>query len=68
MYPTGGFGIGVQSAFMITDQVRIDTKAVDELSGHMIILTSPRSGGVILEEKKMIKNSGTKIIVEIDIN
>lgn len=68
LYPTGGFGIGVQSAFMITDQVRIDTKAVDELSGHMIILTSPRSGGVILEEKKMIKNSGTKIIVEIDIN
>lgn len=68
LYPTGGFGIGVQSAFMITDQVRIETKGEDELSGHMIVLNSPKAGGIISEEKKKIKNSGTKVIVEIDMD
>ena len=45
--PTGGFGIGIQSAFMLTDEVKIETKTRNEGMGRCIILDSPDCGGLI---------------------
>lgn len=43
--PTGGFGIGVQSAFMITDQVEFFTKTEQDTVGKRICMESNRKGG-----------------------
>lgn len=48
--PTGGFGIGIQSAFMLSDQVELLTKADSEIESHRITLNSPRRQGTITEE------------------
>lgn len=68
LFPTGGFGIGVQSAFMITDQVIIETREIDESFGYKIILKSPELGGYITEQKTKIRDCGTKVTIAIDID
>lgn len=63
--PTGGFGIGMQSGFMITDKVLIRTKCADEWPGREIILYSTRKSGKIEERECAVLHNGTEVIVEI---
>lgn len=65
--PTGGFGIGVQSAFMIADGVEFITKSETEAVGKIIRLDNRRNGGKVSKfEEKNVKN-GTKVCVKIGI-
>ena len=65
--PTGGFGIGVQSAFMVTDQIEVITKSEAEKETHKLTLTSPRTTGKITDESSF-KNidRGTRIRISFE--
>lgn len=65
--PTGGFGIGLQSAFMVTDKVVIYTKSADDFYGKKLTLQSPQQKGILEEEALSGIQRGTRIEVEIDL-
>lgn len=66
LYPTGGFGIGIQSGFMVTDKVKIRTLGLQESRGHIITLTSPREEGEInVLCDRDVRTIGTEVILEI---
>ncbi len=73
--PTGGFGIGIQSAFMLSDQIEILTKSDSEMEPHRVILNNPKLSGAITVETGPImepngsgpKQRGTTVIVNIDL-
>lgn len=48
--PTGGFGIGIQSAFMLTDKIELVTRSEVENKTNKVILNSPKTTGIIMEE------------------
>ena len=50
LQPTGGFGIGIQSAFMITDEVCYMTRSEKENTGHRVRLISPECSGRVTQE------------------
>ncbi len=64
--PTGGFGIGIQSAFMLTDQVIYLTRSENEPYGHVIRLDSPSKGGNVSDEIRKGVLRGTKVEFAID--
>lgn len=63
--PTGGFGIGMQSGFMIADTIKIETKCENEIAGREIILHSSTTSGRIEEKKIERERKGTSIEVKI---
>ncbi|MFR8171095.1 MAG: hypothetical protein ACLU9Q_09775 [Marvinbryantia sp.] len=65
--PTGGFGIGLQSAFMLTRQVKIYTRSTNEAEGYIVKLDSPREGGAILKMHKKKERAGTDICFYIPL-
>lgn len=65
--PTGGFGIGIQSAFMVTDKVEIITRGVHEAEGRKIVLSNPKSEGRIVQESFSNVEAGTKVKVEFPL-
>lgn len=67
--PTGGFGIGIQSAFMLTDQVQLVTKSDSELQSHRVILNSPKTSGKIIEETSFDHTKrGTVVKLTVDLD
>jgi len=69
MKPSGTFGIGFQSIFMLTEQVTIESKSFFDEQFQIIELNSPSSkkNGAILVERKKSDHSqkvGSKIIFE----
>lgn len=66
--PTGGFGIGIQSAFMVTDNVTIITRDKDSSIGRRIILNNPKQRGTVTEEGSVNCERGTIIEVELDLS
>ncbi|RKS03273.1 MULTISPECIES: HD domain-containing protein [unclassified Flavobacterium] len=53
--PSGTFGIGFQSIFMLTEQVNIETKSFFNEEFQIIELNSPNSikdGGILVQKKK----------------
>lgn len=67
LYPTGGFGIGIQSAFMVTDTVELVTKSDKNLKGYKVILNCPDKGGSIsVEELSDYSVRGTTVKVQIE--
>lgn len=64
--PTGGFGIGLQSAFMVSDKVEIVTKGIDEKEGRKLTLFSPKTQGKIINEVCSAAPEGTSIEVTFD--
>lgn len=67
--PTGGFGIGIQSAFMLADQVELLTKSDSELESHRLILNSPKESGTITVEKGIgLCRRGTTVIINLDLD
>lgn len=67
MKPTGGFGIGIQSAFMVTDEVEILTKAIGESQGRRIRLLSSHKHGQITEETMQGLHEGTSVNITMDM-
>ncbi|MFM9946275.1 MAG: ATP-binding protein [Bacteroidia bacterium] len=68
MRPSGTFGIGFQSIFMLTDVVKIETKSFSNEQFQIIELNGPNSkkDGDILIQKKITDHSikpGSKIII-----
>lgn len=63
--PTGGFGIGMQSGFMVAEVIRISTKCEDEVDGREIVLHSSSSSGKIEEKRIAKKRKGTSVSVSI---
>lgn len=66
--PTGGFGIGVQSAFMVTDKVTIITRDKDSTIGRKIVLTDPKEDGRVTEEGSVPCERGTTVEIELDMS
>lgn len=67
LQPTGSFGVGIQSGFMMADNIRIITHGMNEPHGLDIYLKSPRKTGKI--DYMFIQNDkvGTEIILDIDL-
>lgn len=63
--PTGGFGIGMQSGFMIADEIKIRTKCIDETEGREIILYSPSKSGRIEVRRGKVDKKGTAVSIDI---
>lgn len=66
MKPTGGFGIGLQSAFMLTDEVKIETKSVNEIKGQSLVMRSPKLNGGVTRQKSEKAIAGTDISFVVD--
>lgn len=66
--PTGGFGIGMQSGFMITDEIQIESRCENDIKGRKIGLYSERKNGRIEERDYPVKTIGTRIGVDIPYN
>lgn len=65
LQPTGGFGIGMQSAFMVAESVHILTKSEQDAFGYEITLNKDKGGIVTTTELKNVQR-GTVISYEID--
>lgn len=64
--PTGGFGIGIQSAFMVANEVEINTRGLYESEGRRLILQNPRENGQIIKETVKNVSEGTTVKVVFD--
>lgn len=64
--PTGGFGIGMQSGFMLTDKIHILTKCEDQKANH-VVLHSPNLGGEITKESYSLNKEGTEIYFRVPV-
>lgn len=67
LQPTGGFGIGIQSAFMVTDRVEYYSRLEGASAGHHLKLTSPSKGGGVSDEVNYQLPVGTQVEFDIDI-
>lgn len=67
MKPTGGFGIGIQSAFMLTDRVKILTRSIQEIKGHELIMDSPNGRGTVTRSERRCDTVGTKVSFEVPL-
>lgn len=63
-YPTGGFGVGIQSGFMVTDEITIRTLGMYDQQGSIIVIKSPRAGG---ELSVLGDNNKKRIGTEIEL-
>lgn len=67
--PTGGFGIGLQSAFMVSDRVEIETRAQSgDEGGRRIIMRKQETGNIIESEECHKDDRGTKITIDVPIS
>ncbi len=72
MQPSGVFGIGFQSIFMITDLVNIETKSYINEEFRIVELNSPssfRDGGILLKKRRTSHSvkPGTKLTFLIKV-
>ncbi len=65
--PTGGFGIGIQSAFMITDKIEFITKSRKENVGRRICLESNKLGGKVSEYTDKTAEYGTIVHIDVEL-
>ena len=66
--PTGGFGIGLQSAFMLTDHITITTRSIKESTGFKIELDTPQKGGSIIKMQQEQYSPGTTVKLQIALD
>lgn len=67
--PTGGFGIGIQSVFTVTDVLQIISKAEDEKFGKNIEIVPMKYGGYIsVNIDKIKKDRGTEVKFSFEID
>lgn len=64
--PTGGFGVGLQSCFMMSNKIEIQTKTVSDV-GKKIILESPKESKGYLYIEDDLKNEKRGTIVKVKV-
>ena len=67
MRPSGTFGIGFQSVFLMTDKVELTTRKIDssqEITAELFNPSGPRHGAVLLKSKTAQMHPGTKLHFE----
>lgn len=69
LVPTGGFGIGFLSAFLVCDHVKFTTKSMKEPQ-YIVDITSPSKGGYVdkIVNKNYYGHTGTTVEFNIPIN
>lgn len=67
MRPSGGFGVGIQSGFMMSDKIKIITKGLRDVRGYEIELFSPRKSGKIDYLCTKREKIGTEIIIDVPL-
>ena len=65
MRPSGGFGVGIQSGFMMADKIRIITRGLRAEHGYEIELFTPRQSGKINYFYTANEKVGTEVILEV---
>lgn len=67
LHPTGGFGIGLHSAFAVTDKIEIKSKTrYEEHPKHIIIHSGQQDGFVFARTVEEPSLYGTEITLEIE--
>lgn len=69
--PTGGFGIGLLSAFMLTEEVVIYSKSDKETEGYEVHLLSPQRGGSVIKQRwncGTARRSGTRVLFNVKLS
>lgn len=65
--PTSGFGIGVQSAFMISDKIVFVTRSEKDQVGRELCLEGGKRGGRVSECENADAEIGTKVLIRVRI-
>lgn len=63
--PTGSFGLGLHSAFMVTDEMKINTKAEENRAYDINFVSRRKNGYISVRENNKRKRIGTKITLSI---
>lgn len=65
--PTGGFGLGLQSVFIITDTMDCETKPMDESAKHITFRSKDKGGYITYENVDLSYEYpvGTKFVISI---
>lgn len=66
--PTGGFGIGMQSAFMVTDKIEIYTHSNKDAEGYKMMIDFPKKGSHVITEDYEMEERGTEVCVKIPLD
>jgi hypothetical protein len=66
--PTGAFGIGLQSLFILSDSFVIQTKAENETPKEIIFRSAKKQNYCSIVDKKPAIKKGTRIILKINRN
>ncbi len=65
--PTAGFGIGIQAAFMMSDNVEFQTKARKSQKGYIVHLADPREDGRVTIRKTNGLKNGTMVKITVPV-
>ncbi|GAA0864024.1 HD domain-containing protein [Paraclostridium tenue] len=65
LQPTGNFGIGLHSVFLVTDELEIKTKSEDDIGYDLTFVSRRKNGYITVKEYKEKKIIGTKITLRI---
>lgn len=66
--PTAGFGIGLQSCFMVADKFTIETKADSDEALDIMFESGKNQGYVNARIEKKQRYRGSRVIIELDKN
>ncbi|MCR8669397.1 ATP-binding protein [Aestuariibaculum sp. M13] len=64
--PTGAFGIGLQSLFILTDSFTIQTKAENETPKEIIFRSAKKQNYCSILDKEPLIKKGTRLILKIN--
>lgn len=63
--PTGNFGIGLHSVFLVTNQLYITTKPEDDKAYNLVFVSRRKNGYITVEENNKKRTIGSKIYLKI---
>ncbi|EHJ00365.1 hypothetical protein CDLVIII_3816 [Clostridium sp. DL-VIII] len=66
LQPTGSFGIGLHSVFLITDEMKIETKSDNEVGYNISFVSRRKNGYITVKKDEKICSIGTKITLRIN--
>lgn len=65
--PTGAFGLGLQSVFLVSNEFKLKTKTMSERGKKISFVSRKNSGYIIVNDDDDIKR-GTEVIVDIPVS
>lgn len=63
--PTGNFGLGLHSVFLVTDELKIETKSEDDIAYDLTFESRRRNGYIAISKSNKRKIVGSKISLKI---